>query len=101
MAVGDRRPDGSNSGAALPRQRSDQQLRLPAQKLPSPLLVLDGLGAVALGLGAAEYFGKVPLLSRVVDVPDVALIAMVAGGVLMGIAVAGIVITVVRRNAAR
>ncbi len=101
MAAGDRRWAGSGSSVSQQQRRTDQPLRPQALKLPLPLLVLDGVGAVALGLGAAEHFGKAPLLSRVVDVPDIALIAMVMGGVLMGIAVAGIVITVMRRNAVR
>ncbi|HEY1076061.1 MAG TPA: hypothetical protein VGE51_05180 [Fontimonas sp.] len=72
----------------------------PSRKFPWPLFVLDGIGALLLGLGAAEHFGKLPLLSRIVEVPDIALIAMGVGGVLMGFAVVGIVAAMRQRHAA-
>jgi hypothetical protein len=103
MAAGDRRWEGNSALAGVQKQTADREAHPRALKLPLPLplLLLDGAGAVLIGLGAGEHFGKVPLLSRLLDVPDIALIAMVVGGVMMGIAVTGIVMTVIRRNAAR
>lgn len=98
MALGERRQD--NNGEALRRRRTDHLLPPPAKKLPWPLLALDGIGALLVGLGAGEHFGGLPLLSRVVSVPNIALVAMGVGGVLMGFAVFGIVAAMRQRKAA-
>lgn len=62
-------------------------------KFPFPLhlLVLDGVGALIFALGAAGHFGNVQVLARLLPRPDVNLEAMVLGGVMMVIAMAGIV----------
>lgn len=99
MALGERRQQ-DNNGADLRRRRTDQLLPPPTRKLPWPLFLLDGIGAVLLGLGAAEHFGKLPLLSRVINVPNIAVIAMGVGGVLMGFAVFGILAALKQRNPA-
>ncbi|MDD3762021.1 MAG: hypothetical protein PHP86_01860 [Nevskiales bacterium] len=65
----------------------------PAKPLPFPLslLVLDGVGAALLGLGLAEHFGAIDLLSRWLPVPDADLAAIGAGGAMMAIAAFGII----------
>lgn len=58
---------------------------------PPSLLMFDGIGAFLVALGVGERLGHVPLLSRVVAVPDIDLIAIVAGGLMMAVAMVGIV----------
>lgn len=67
---------------------TDAPLKLP---IPLHLIVLDGVGALLFALGIAERLGQVPLLSRLVAVPDIDLIAIVAGGIIMAVAMVGIV----------
>lgn len=69
--------------------------RLP---IPLPLIALDGAGALLFALGAAGHFGGLALLTTVLpQMPSVDLIAMVLGGVLMGIAMVGIVRATLQR----
>lgn len=74
-----------------------------SEKLPFPLWVLglDALGAVLLGLGAAEFFGGTPLLSAWTGDPQAPRDAMIAGAVMLVVAAIGIVRAVLARARTR
>ena len=66
--------------------------------LPLPLLLLDGIGALLFALGAAGHFGNVALLTRwFPQVPQANLSAMIVGGLLMAVAMVGIMRAALRR----
>lgn len=92
-----RHPQDGAAGTNLRRRRSDRQLPPPA-RLPWGWIAVDGVGALLFALGAAEYFGGMPLLSRVVADGDAALTAMIVGVVLMAVAMAAIVRALVGRR---
>lgn len=68
---------------------------------PPALLALDAVGAVLLGLGAAEHFGDVALLGAWTGHADAAVIAMAVGAVAMIVAAAGIVSAMIARAKSR
>ena len=55
----------------------------PPFKIPLTLVLLDGLGAVLLGLGAAKYFAGIDMLPAKLHFESDAIVLMFAGGVLM------------------
>lgn len=55
----------------------------PPFKIPLILVLLDGLGAVLLGLGAAKYFAGIDMLPAKFHFESDAIVLMFAGGVLM------------------
>jgi hypothetical protein len=70
----------------------------PGLPLPLPLIVVDGIGALIFALGAAGHFGNVGVLMALLPgVPQIDLLAMLAGGVLMAFAMIGIVRAALRR----
>ncbi|TJY60962.1 hypothetical protein E4T66_09950 [Sinimarinibacterium sp. CAU 1509] len=58
---------------------------------PLPLILLDGAGSLLLALGIAERVGAVSLLSIMIPVPQIDLVAIVLGGIMMSVAMIGIV----------
>jgi len=65
---------------------------------PLPLIALDGVGCLLLALGIAERVGATSLLSSTIPVPEIDLIAIVLGGVMMTLAMVGIVRAVLARK---
>lgn len=55
----------------------------PTFKMPLALVVLDGLGAALLGLGAAKYFANIDILPVKLQFESYAIVLMFAGGLLM------------------
>lgn len=74
---------------------------LSSLPFPPALLALDVVGAALLGLGAAEHFGNVALLTAWTGCADAALIAMALGAVAMIVAAAGIVSALLARARSR
>jgi uncharacterized membrane protein YidH (DUF202 family) len=52
-------------------------------KMPLVLVILDGLGAILLGLGAAKYFANIDILPAKFQFESYAIVLMFAGGLLM------------------
>jgi hypothetical protein len=65
---------------------------------PPPLILLDGIGCLLLGLGIAERVGAVSVLSSTIPVPGIDLIAIVLGAIMMTLAMVGIVRAVLARK---
>lgn len=55
----------------------------PPFKITLTLVLLDGLGAVLLGLGAAKYFVGIDMLPAEFHFESDAIVLMFAGGLLM------------------
>jgi hypothetical protein len=71
----------------------------PGLPFPLSLIVLDGIGALMFALGAAGHFGNVGLLTALLpDVPQINLLAMLVGGLLMAVAMVCIVRAALRRG---
>ncbi len=69
----------------------------PGLPFPLWLLAVDGFGALVFALGAVGHFANVGLLRALLPaVAGIDVLAMVIGGVMMGLAMGGIVSAMLR-----